>query len=266
MQYLFNDWNGIWKNLKAAKRKVLLSDYDGTLTPIVDRPEMALLPHETKNLLEKLARKQGVTVGIISGRAIADLRNMVDIDNVILAGNHGLEIEGPGIRYIYPLTDEIRSFMLVVSRVLSRALTSIGGVVVEDKGLSLSVHYRQVDSEQLPQVKAIFDNTVDLGKKRGKIKTSSGKKVHEVRPAVPWDKGKAVQLILDKFLPKNVRASSLSIYFGDDLTDEDAFRTINNAGGVSVLIGNAGQQTNAAYYLNDTAEVRSVLAEVLKIA
>jgi len=266
MEYLFNDWNSIWKQLKATKYKVMLFDYDGTLAPIVDRPEIAHLPQETKVMLEKLSRKPGVTVGIISGRAISDIRNMVDLDNIIFAGNHGLEIEGPGIKYIHPLTDEIKSLMRVIGRVLSKAMAGIRGVIVEDKGLSLSVHYRQVDAEQLPHVDAIFDNTVDMGRKWGKIRTSSGKKVHEVRPAVPWHKGKAVQMILDKFLPKNVRGSYLSMYLGDDLTDEDAFQTINNAGGISIFVGASGQKSAAAYYLNDTAEVRTLLAEVLKIA
>jgi len=266
MEYLFNDWNSIWKQLKAAKHKVILFDYDGTLTPIVDRPEIARLPGEVKVLLEKLTHKQGITVGIISGRAISDIREKVGIDSIIFAGNHGLEIEGPGIRFIHPLTDEIESLMHVIGIVLTKALSRIRGAVVEDKGLSLSVHYRQVDSDQLPQVDAIFDNTVDIGRKRGKIRTSSGKKVHEVRPAVPWNKGKAVQMIMEKFLPKNVRGSYLSMYVGDDLTDEDAFQAINNAGGISVFVGDAGQKSAAAYYLNDTSEVSSLLAEVLKIA
>jgi len=128
------------------------------------------------------------------------------------------------------------------------------------------VHYRLVDSDQLQQVNAIFDNTVNIGRRGGKIRTSSGKKVHEVRPAVPWNKGKAVQMLLEKFLPKNVRGSYLSMYVGDDLTDEDAFQAINSVGGISIFVGDGRQKSVATYYLNDTSEVSSLLAEVLKIA
>jgi len=266
MEYLFNDWNSIWKQLKAAKHKVILFDYDGTLTPIVDRPEIARLPDGIKVMLNKLTHRPGVIVGIISGRAISDIREMVGVDNIIYAGNHGLEIEGPGIKFIHPLTDEIKSAMHIIGLVLAKAMARIRGVIVEDKGLTLSVHYRLVDTEQLQQVNAIFDNTVNIVGKGGKVRTTSGKKVHEVRPAVPWNKGRAVQMILEKFLPKNVRGSYLSIYVGDDLTDEDAFEAVNNAGGISIFVGDSRQKSAAAYSLNDTSEVGSLLAEVLKIA
>ena len=266
MEYLFNDWNNIWKKIRAAKYKIMLFDYDGTLTPIVDRPEIAFMPESVKVLLNKLAQRAGVTVGVISGRAISDIREMVGVDNIVFAGNHGLEIEGPGIRFIHPLTDEIKSAMHIISLVLTKAMARIRGVIVEDKGLTLSVHYRLVDSEQLQQVNAIFDNTVNIGRRGGKIRTSSGKKVHEVRPAVPWNKGKAVQMLLEKFLPKNVRGSYLSMYVGDDLTDEDAFQAINSVGGISIFVGDGRQKSVATYYLNDTSEVSSLLAEVLKIA
>jgi trehalose 6-phosphate phosphatase len=266
MEYLFNDWDKVWKKLRSAKHKVILFDYDGTLTPIVDRPENARLADGNKAMLSKLNQRQGVTVGIISGRAISDIREMVGLDNIILAGNHGLEIEGPGIRFIHPLTDEIKSAIHVIGLVLNKAMAKIKGVTVEDKGLTLSVHYRMVDNEQLHQVDAIFDNIVNMVRKRGKIKTSFGKKVHEVRPAVPWDKGKAVQMILEKCLPKNVHGSCLSMYIGDDLTDEDAFNSINSMGGISVFVGDSKQKSLATYYLNDTSEVSSLISEVLKIS
>lgn len=266
MEYLFNDWNNIWKQLKAAKHKVILFDYDGTLTPIVDRPEIAYLPDNIKVMLDKLTHRQGVTVGIISGRAISDIREMVGLNNMVFAGNHGLEIEGPGVRFIHPLTDEIKSAIHVIGLVLAKATARIKGVIVEDKGLTLSVHYRLVDAEQVQQVGDIFNSTVNVSKKGGKIRTSSGKKVHEVRPAVSWNKGKAVQMILDRFLPRNVRGAYLSLYVGDDLTDEDAFQAVNNVGGISIFVGDGRQRSAAAYYLNDTSEVGSLLAEVLKIA
>ena len=104
-----------------------------------------------------------------------------------------------------------------------------------------------------------------LARKLGKIKTTSGKKVHEVRPAIPWHKGNAVQLIFDRASHSRKKGEVLPIYLGDDLTDEDAFKTVNELNGISVLIGEETRTSAAGYYLNSTSEVNSLLAELLKI-
>ncbi|TSA55057.1 MAG: trehalose-phosphatase [Dehalococcoidia bacterium] len=266
MQYVFNVWNDICRRIRQSKHRLLLCDYDGTLTPIVDSPEMANLTDEMRKLLAGLVHKPGVTVAIVSGRALADIKERVGISGVIYAGNHGFEIEGPEIRFIHPLTEEISSIIHLVGTVLNRAMSRVKGVTVEDKGMTLSVHYRLVDDDQLPQVNAAFENTVGTARKLGKIKTTSGKKVHEVRPAIPWHKGNAVQLIFDRISHSRKKGEVLPIYLGDDLTDEDAFKSVNELNGISVLVGEATQTSAAGYYLNSTSEVNTLLAEFLKIA
>ncbi len=265
MQYVFNVWNEIDKKIRQSKNKLLLCDYDGTLTPIVDSPELAVLPEGTRRLLNQLVHKPGLVVGIISGRALYDIKEKVYVEGIIYAGNHGFEIDGPGIRFIHPLTEEIRSLMHLIGTILTRTLGNIKGVKVEDKGVTLSVHYRLVDESKLPAVSATLENTVGPAMKLGKIKTTSGKKVHEIRPAVEWDKGKAVQLIYGKLSTSQKKGHLLPIYFGDDLTDEDAFKSVNDLDGISILVGPPSPQSAAAYYLNSTLEVNSVLAELLKI-
>ena len=265
MQYVFNVWDIIYRKIKASKHRLLLCDYDGTLTDIVDIPEMAILTDDTRRLLTGLIRKPGLMVGIISGRSLPDIKERVNVSGVIYAGNHGFEIEGPGIQFIHPLTEEIRSILRMMGAVLERTVGKIGGVLVENKGMTLSVHYRLVEECQVPQVNSIFENTVATARKLRKIRTTYGKKVHEIRPAIDWHKGKAVELIVNKYALASRKKRSLPIYLGDDLTDEDAFKSINTLGGISILIGDAKQASAADYYLNSTSEVHSFLAELLKI-
>jgi len=265
MQYVFNAWNEIYRRVKQSKTMLLLCDYDGTLTAIEDSPEMAKLTNETRELLSALVHKPGLVIGIISGRALADIRERVSILGIVYAGNHGFEIVGPGVQFIHPLTEEIGSILRMMGAVLERTAGKIRGVLVENKGMTLSVHYRLVDETQLPKVNSIFENTVDTARKMGKIKTTSGKKVHEIRPAIDWHKGKAVELIVNRYSPAGRKQQALPMYLGDDLTDEDAFKAVNTLGGISILIGDANQASAADYYLNSTSEVNSFLAELLKI-
>jgi trehalose 6-phosphate phosphatase len=265
MQYVFNAWNDICRRIKQSRERLLLCDYDGTLTAIVDRPEMANLSEETGKLLSRLVRKPGVSVGVISGRALSDIKARVSIGSIIYAGNHGFEIDGPEIQFIHPLTEELGSIIRLISTVLKKAMGRIKGVVVEDKGMTLSVHYRLVNDDQLAQVNSVFENTVGTARKLGKIKTTSGKKVHEVRPAIPWHKGNAVQLIFDKAGHSRRKGEVLPIYLGDDLTDEDAFKSVNELNGISILVGEERQNSAAGYYLNSTSEVNTLFAELLKV-
>jgi trehalose 6-phosphate phosphatase len=265
MQYVFNTWNSIYNRIRQSKQKLLLCDYDGTLTPIVDRPEMANLTAETKNLLDGLVHRPAVKVSIISGRALADIKERVGLGGIIYAGNHGFEIDGPDIQFIHPLTEEISSIIRLMGTILQRALSGVKGVIVEDKGVTLSVHYRLVDQDKLPAVNSMFENTVGIARRLGKIKTTSGKKVHEIRPAIPWNKGNAVQLIYNRFSLPHRKGAVLPIYLGDDLTDEDAFKAVNDLAGISILVGEGSRESAAAYYLNSTSEVDSFLSEFQKI-
>ncbi len=243
----------------------LLCDYDGTLTPIVENPEDALLDDGTRKVLQDLVKKRRLKVGFITGRALVDIKTKIGIDGALYAGNHGFEIEGPELKFIYPLTDEMRSIMRLMKLILKKALSNIKGVIIEDKGVTLSIHYRMVDEDKLSQVHTVFENTVELARKAGKVKTLSGKKVHEIRPALEWDKGKAVDLLVSKYMTSSTKDRILAIYLGDDLTDEDAFKAVNAHGGISIFVGNSSANSAADYYLNSTSEVITFLTELNKI-
>ncbi len=265
MDYLFNNWKEICEKITQHTNKFLLCDYDGTLTPIAENPEDAQLGNDTRKILQELVKKRRLSVGFISGRSLTDVRAKIGIDGALYAGNHGFEIEGPGIKFIYPLTDEITSLMRLMTLVLRKALSNIKGVIIEDKGMTLSIHYRMVDEEKLPQLHTTFENTVEIARKIGKVKTFHGKKVHEIRPAIAWDKGKAVDLIISKHLTSSRKDRILAIYLGDDLTDEDAFKAVNARGGISIFVGDNRVNSAANYYLNSTSEVVTFLTELNKI-
>ena len=265
MEHLLSAWRTVAGQLKGARHILLLSDYDGTLTPIVERPELATLPERTRELLRGLSRQRRFTVGIVSGRALADLKDKVGIEGIIYAGNHGLEIDGPGLRFVNPLAEEVRPFFQVVSGVLKLALGTIRGVLIEDKGLTLSVHYRQVAESETKEVKNVFERITTSAQALGKVRTTSGKKVLEVRPAVDWDKGKAIRLLMKRYGRGGRNSGLMPVYLGDDLTDEDGFRVIEKYGnGLSVFIGEEPGESVARYFLKSTEEVAEFLGLLLE--
>ena len=267
MEYLLSAWPDVAKWLRDARHILLLTDYDGTLTPIVERPELANLSEDVRRLLRTLARQRHFTLGIISGRALADLEDKVGISGIIYAGNHGLEIEGPGISFVNPVAEELRPILRIMHYVLSRALGTIRGVFVENKGLSLSIHYRLAERHRAGEVERIVKQVVGGTEAAGQARITSGKKVYEVRPAVTWDKGKAVKLLMKKYGKGGRRSGLLPMYFGDDLTDEDGFRVIESYGmGISVFVGEQNQQSTARYFLKSPAEVATFMGILLEQA
>ena len=260
MQYLFDGWDKIVHRLKSANHILLLCDYDGTLVPIVDKPELAILPIDTRKLLLTLSKKQQFTVGIVSGRALVDLKQKVRIEGIIYAGNHGLEIEGLGSSFLNPIAEEMRPFLHILSQALSATLRSIRGVLVENKGLTLSVHYRSVDDSEKTKLEDAFDRVTDPLQVTGKIRITHGKKVYEIRPPVDWDKGKAIAWLIAKHKETETKKAVLPIYMGDDQTDESGFKTIEKNNGISVFVGEQSSLPSVArYYLKSPFEVTEFL-------
>lgn len=264
MLHLFSAWREVAPQLRSARHLLLLSDYDGTLTPIVERPELAELYPKTRKMLQKLTHSHNLTIGVVSGRALGDLKSRVGLEGIIYAGNHGLEIEGPGLSFVNPLAQEVKPLLRLLHLALAQAFLAIRGVFVENKGLTLSVHYRQVEEARTREVASSFENVVSLSRAVGKIRTTTGKKVYEVRPAIDWDKGKAVELLLDRY-SRGGKAKVLPIYLGDDLTDEEGFRAIENHSGISVFVGEEGTKSSARYFLKSTQEVERLLELLLEL-
>lgn len=267
MEHLLSIWPKVVEQVRQAQHILFLSDYDGTLTPIVERPELAEISEDVRWLLKTLLFHHHFAVGIISGRALADLKARINISGLIYAGNHGFEIEGPGLSFVNPFADEIKPFFRIMHQILSLALETIKGVLVENKGLTLSIHYRQVKEEEILQVHRIIERAVHGLREYGMIKVTPGKKVYEIRPAVDWDKGKAIRLLMKKYGKGGRQSGLLPIYMGDDLSDEDGFQMISRYGqGISIHIGQDNHHSAAHYYLNSTGEVSEFLERLVAYA
>ncbi len=265
MEHLFQSWQAFSADCRAVSHILLLSDYDGTLTPIVGRPEDAVLPPGVRDKLSDLARKPDFSVGIISGRSMADLKSMAAIGGIYYAGNHGLEIEGPDLNYVSPQAELARAVMKDLAGQLAAALDSIAGVIIEDKGLSLSVHYRLVKEEEQDVVAGTFQRVTSPLADEGKIKITSGKKVMEVRPPIDWHKGKAVESIRREIMSLLKLERVLTVYLGDDTTDEDAFKVLHRPEGWSVFVGRENPSPAADYFLNSVEEVEEFLSRLLEL-
>jgi trehalose-phosphatase len=270
MLHLLSVWPSVIERFRRASRILLLLDYDGTLTPVVPRPEQAVLSSDTRHLLADLKANTRFVLGVISGRSLADVRERVGIKDIIYAGNHGLEMEGPRQQFLHPATMAQREALDSICRQLGGELGQYPGVIVENKGLTLSVHYRLAPDDLIGQVENVFNRVVAPGVSGSVIKITHGKKVFEVRPNVDWDKGKAVSRIMevqfDGSPDEGVSAGgTLAAYFGDDLTDEAGFSVVQDAGGIAVFVGLAGQPTGAHYRVDSPAEVAESLRLLLQL-
>ena len=263
MRHLFQSWESFSSDMRAASHVALLSDYDGTLTPIVSRPDEAILSSEVREKLYALAKNPTFSVGIISGRPLSEIKAMVGIEGIYYAGNHGLEIDGPGLKLINPAAKATQPEIKDLTRQFSAKLASIEGVIVEDKGLSLSIHYRLVKKDEVNIVAEIFHQITSPRLREGKIKVTSGKKVWEVRPPIDWHKGKAVEAIIKEMKAVIKYERLLTIYLGDNTTDEDAFKVIHRPQGWSIFVGVENPSSNADYFLNSPSEVETFLSRLL---
>ena len=249
MQHVFNVWQNIEKRLWSAKGVLLLLDFDGTLAPIVKRPEEAELSPEMEGILKFLAKKKGFEVAIISGRSLSDLKQKIKIRNIIYVGNHGMEIEREGKKFIYPQASKSIPTMKELKKILKARLGSIKGTIVEDKRVGLAVHYRMVKNSDVPELKRTVGQIFRPFMEKKKIKIGQGKKILEAKPPIMWDKGKAASMLLDSFK----REKPLSFYLGDDKTDEDAFSALDGRG-ITVFVGKP-RKSKADFFLKNVGEV-----------
>jgi trehalose 6-phosphate phosphatase len=233
------DWKAGWRESGTL---VLLLDFDGTLAPIVERPELAAMPHETRAALSALMEAPGVEVAVVSGRGLADVRERAAIPGIAYAGNHGMEIEGAGLHRIHPGAQAARPALDAVLSRLVPALDRIPGAFAEDKGLTLSIHFRLADPAREDEVRDVVHAAAQ---EHADLRVTEGKKVLEVRPRVEWDKGRAVLFLLGQMRPP---AGAPVLYLGDDRTDEDAFRALSgwDGAGEGVLVAEAPPAESAA--------------------
>lgn len=233
----------------------LLLDFDGTLAPIVPSPELAVLPDPVRETLRGLTGRRDVLVGVISGRSLDDIRRRVGLPGLVYAGNHGLEIAWEGSVWTLPEAESARDAVAGICRRLQERLTGVAGVLVEDKGLTASVHFRQTP---IPQVEEVRVAVLEEVARASQLAVRQGKRVLELWPAVTWDKGHAARSILERAFGPRWAERAAVIYIGDDQTDEDAFMTLPEPA-VTVKVGSPTYLTAARYVARDVDDVARFL-------
>jgi trehalose 6-phosphate phosphatase len=242
--------NEIASRVQAAPHVLLFCDFDGALAPVYDNPAAASLSAEVRPLLADLAASGRVTVTVVSGRSASDLRSRANMPGLIVAGNHGLEIAGPGWDYVDRAVATSAPNVSLLTAALAKATENIRGVFLEDKKLSVSVHFRHVPTDQHEAVRSAVHGV--LGGTSHPFVLTAGRMVYDIRPRVYWHKGEAV-----KWIAGRVRQpDALVVFVGGDPTDEDAFAALPH--GVTVRVG-PGMETAAKYCLEGPDGVRKFL-------
>jgi trehalose-phosphatase len=234
----------------GSRGLALFLDYDGTLTPIVERPEDAVLDEATREVLRRVVQRH--PVAIVSGRDLEDVRQRVGLPEVHYAGCHGFEIAGPRGNRVHGAAAAAAPQLAAAADQVARDTHDLPGVQLERKRFTLAVHYRRARDADVP---AVRDAVARAQARHPALRVTSGKKVLELQPDVDWDKGRAVLWLIETLGLQD----ALAVYIGDDVTDEDAFRALAHRG-VGIAVQEAPQPTAAQYTLRDPDEVRALLA------
>jgi trehalose 6-phosphate phosphatase len=252
-------WQRVRRELGAGRLVKLFFDYDGTLVPIRKTPQAAVPSASLLELLKRIALSPCTDVSLVTGRALRDIRAMLGVRGITYIANHGFQVSAPGYRWEHP---EAAGLLHALRRIRLRLDSLFGdwkGVVVEDKRFTLSVHYRLIEAGSVGSLSRVISAVVN--EHQGLFRVTKGKKVLEIRPNVPWDKGRAVLTALESAGPSG---EFLAVYFGDDRTDEDAFNALRRKG-VTVRVGRR-EASAAQYFVKDTREVHRFLRDVAAVA
>lgn len=265
----------------ASNKKIaIFLDYDGTLSPIVDDPDRALMSDATRSAVRNLALY--FPTAIISGRSRDKVFELVGLTELYYAGSHGMDIMGPinsnTVSDDHPncvkstdqqgkelkLFQPAREFLPMIDevfRTLVENTKGIEGAKVENHKFCASVHYRNVDEKNWSTVAQCVH---DILKDYPRLRLTHGRKVLEVRPVIDWNKGKAVEFLLES-LGLDSSDDVLPIYIGDDRTDEDAFKVLREKSkGYGILVSSLPKETKAVYSLKDPSEVMEFLKSLVR--
>ncbi|KAL8167416.1 hypothetical protein V2J09_008915 [Rumex salicifolius] len=252
-----------------GKQIVMFLDYDGTLSPIVDDPDRAFISNAMRNTVRKLATY--FPTAIVTGRCRDKVYSFVRLGELFYAGSHGMDIVGPskGSKYLKKANQGVvfqpaGEFLPMIDQVYNKLLDktkSIHGSKVENNKFCVSVHFRCVDEKQwcelAHQVRSVL-------KDYPKLRLTQGRKVLEIRPTIKWDKGKALEFLLESLGLDNCN-DVFPVYIGDDRTDEDAFKVLRDRGqGFGILVSKIPKETNASYYLQEPSEVMGFMQRLVK--
>ena len=237
---------------------VLLFDYDGTLAPTVEHPSMAVLSTETRYRLEQLALTPSIFIGVLSGRAIDELRDRVGIRGAYYAGTSGLELSLGSMAILEPERARTVPFVAAVALPIRRAVAGYDGAWLEQKPLGLTVHYRSMAPTRIGALRTDVDAAI--GPFSGMLRVVDGAMAIEITPNLGWTKGTALRTIVDHVGGRAV----LPLYAGDDANDADALLAAADLGGIAIGVGPRAPSL-AQYQLPGTSSLVSVLDVLLEM-
>ncbi|MCK9283473.1 MAG: trehalose-phosphatase [Rhodocyclaceae bacterium] len=227
-------------------------DVDGTLLDIAETPSDVFVDVALLDLIARLYRASSGALALVSGRSLSDLDSLVGSARIPMAGQHGLERrDGAGRLWIHATPPKAKC---AIKEALTPIVERHTGLILEDKGLTLALHYRKVPHlgtyvlRLLSRLSKITDTPFELQR---------GKCVVELKPA-GVDKGTAIA----EYLSEDPFRGRTPVFIGDDLNDEHGFSEVNKLDGISVKVGTG--PSCARYRLPDVADVRHWLASALR--
>ncbi len=245
--------NNILKNLPEVKKifkgkKIsLFLDFDGTLTPIVGRPTDSRLSFKMKEIVRSLLNQH--PMAIVTGRGLQDIKEKISGEGLVYAANHGLEVSGDDFTMVFDAGREKNKAVDEVNKELVEIVEKFRGSILEKKGMTSSVHYRLLDERHVPVFLKEIEVVLSPQRGAGLLQVTNGKKVIEIRPKTDWNKGSALEWLIQRrpFL------STFPVYIGDDETDKDAFAVLKDGCGLSIYVGQEG--SDADFFISTQEEV-----------
>lgn len=255
MKDFWSETGKIKRLLDKRSGLILFLDFDGTLSPIASVPQNAIIYSDVLEILKKLVVIPNSRLIVVSGRSLSDIKSRIRIKSADYCGNHGLEWEIDGRYFTAPVkleTEEIEK----VKKIIIALAQKFPETVFEDKGLTFALHYRALDSKRVERLRKVFEIEMEHYINTFLISVIYGKRVFDIKPRVRWDKGDFCSYYLKNALTTVERKRTLSIYLGDDKTDEDAFAKLVDA--ITIRIGYKSN-SRAKYFLRGQHETKSLL-------
>ncbi len=232
----------------------LFLDVDGTLLELASRPDAVVVPLKLCHMLKRLARQQEGALALISGRSIETLDRLFRPIRFSASGLHGFERRGASRKLLRAPMDH--AVLGPARRKLAAYVAGRSGLLLEDKGWTIAVHFRNA-REHEPELRRLMESITAM--LAPQFKLVRGKCVLEIAPG-PYSKGAAIQ----QFMCEHPFVSRVPVFVGDDVTDEHGFEAVNALGGYSVRVGDDVGRSAALYRIPDVTSVKEWLSELAR--